>query len=324
MLGAGARARDAPLEPPAGEHPADLVCEQEQRGDRRRVVGLVLERVLERRGQRGEGRDPAPARRELGDPLLRGGAEQREPQPAVGGEALLRGKVIGVGLHQLDRQPAGAGGGVDQHECLSRVGGADHGNHHAGGGLVVRPRQRIDPRPRGAGPDACRVGRVARLGGDDHRLGEEGRALADGCELVRELAVGQVQRALAHQPERGGVPERRGTAVAERHLVAVGRREQLLQAHADLGHERPHRRLAMRGAHQRCPGRREVCERLAAHARRAAAEPPVGGPQVSWDDQSLRCLLGTRRHVGLLAGGPRSGVGGCPGARLCCSPLPGG
>ena len=47
---------------------------------------------------------------------------QRDPQAAVGGEALLRREVVGVDLGQVDRQAAGAGGGVDQHQRV--VGGA--------------------------------------------------------------------------------------------------------------------------------------------------------------------------------------------------------
>ena len=96
----GARARDAPVQAAAVEHPADLLGEQEQRRDRRRVVGLVLERVLQRGLQREERRDPALGACERGDPLLRGRAQQREPQPAVGGEALLRREVVGVDLRR--------------------------------------------------------------------------------------------------------------------------------------------------------------------------------------------------------------------------------
>ena len=52
----------------------------------------------------------------LGDPLLRGGAQQREPQAAVRREALLRGEVVDVAVGHVDGQAAGAGGRVDEHE----------------------------------------------------------------------------------------------------------------------------------------------------------------------------------------------------------------
>ena len=51
------------------EHPLDLVGEQQQRRERRRVVGLVLARVVQRGGEREELRDPAAARGELVDAL---------------------------------------------------------------------------------------------------------------------------------------------------------------------------------------------------------------------------------------------------------------
>ena len=96
-----------------------------------------------------------------------------------------------------------------------------------------------------------RVGRVARLGLDHDRVGEEGRAGGRLGELLRELAVGEVQGAVAHEPGGGGVPEGGGAAVAERDLVAVGQAEELAEAVADAADQVADRRLAVRGAHQR-------------------------------------------------------------------------
>ena len=48
--------------PPPRVHPVELLGEQQQRRDRRRVVGLVLEGVVERGGERQEVRDPAVGR----------------------------------------------------------------------------------------------------------------------------------------------------------------------------------------------------------------------------------------------------------------------
>ena len=66
--------------------------------DRRGVVGLVLAGVVDRGRQVEERRDPAVARRDRGGPLERGRGHQRDPQPAVGGEGLLRSEVVGVDL----------------------------------------------------------------------------------------------------------------------------------------------------------------------------------------------------------------------------------
>jgi hypothetical protein len=85
----------------------------------------------------------------------------------------------------------------------------------------VGPRQHVDAL------GALGRGRVTRVGRDHDRIGQERRALGDLRELARELAEGQVQRAVAHEGEGGGVPEGRRAAVAERHLVALGQREEV-------------------------------------------------------------------------------------------------
>jgi hypothetical protein len=162
---------------------------------------------------------------DLGDALACGGAHQRQPQPAVGGEGLLRGEVVDVRLADVDGKAAGAGRRVDQDETVADT--VDR-HHHAGRGLVVRPRDDV------AGRVGDRQGRVAGSRVDDDRVLQERRRLRDLRELVGELAVAEVQRALAHQVQRRGVPEARRPAVAQRDLVVLGHAEQLAQpvAHA--------------------------------------------------------------------------------------------
>ena len=72
-----------------------------------------------------------------------------------------------------------------------------------------------------------------------------GAPFVTGGELLRELAEGQVQGALAHEAGGGGVPEGGRSAVAEDDLVAVGQREELAQAGAHAADELPDRRLAV-------------------------------------------------------------------------------
>ena len=105
----------------------------------------------------------------------------------------------------------------------------------------------------------CGFGALPAIGLDDDRVADE-RVLGDrGGELRAELAVGQVQRALVDQPERGGVPERRRPAVAEDDLVAVGHREQLAQPVAHPADQVLDRRLPVRGAEQRRPRSASAC-----------------------------------------------------------------
>ena len=132
------------------EHPVELVGEQQQRRDRRRVVGLVLARVLERGAQRQEVGDPARRRRRRPvaaislDPLQRGRAEQRQPQPAVGGEALLGREVVdvGVGSTSTGSPPAPEVASISTSASSAPAGRVDR-DHHAGRGLVVRPGDHV-------------------------------------------------------------------------------------------------------------------------------------------------------------------------------------
>ena len=189
----------------------------------------------------------------------------------------------------------------------------------------MRPRDHV-----GAGlgrdlPRGARVGRVARIRGDRERFLEERRRGRGLRELGRELAVGQMQRALLDQRERGRVPECRRAAVAERHLIAVGRGEQLAQTSADVRDERLDRGLAMGGAHHRRAVLGQARERLRADPRGTRAEAPVGGLQLVGDNESRVCCRGARRHVGSSFGlEGMSMIGDAQARGSKCSSLPGG
>ncbi len=93
-----AAALDAPVEPAGSEHPAELGLEHDQRGDGRRVVGLVLPAVGQGDAEVERGRPPAVRGGDALDALDGGRRARRHPQSAVGGEALLRGEVVHVDL----------------------------------------------------------------------------------------------------------------------------------------------------------------------------------------------------------------------------------
>ena len=129
--------------------------------------------------------------------------------------------------------------------------------------------------------DRERVG--ARVGEEVGRLAEVGRGGRGLGELGRELAEAQVLAAPVDQPEGGGVPERRGAAVAEQHLVAVGEREQLGEPVAQGAHLELHPGLPVRGAEVVAAGRGQRLHRLGPHLGGPAAEAAVGGQQVDGD-----------------------------------------
>ena len=128
-----------------------------------------------------------------------------------------------------------------------------------------------------------REGVGAGLGEQERRLLEVRGGRGGLGELRRELPEAQVLAAPVDEPERGGVPERRGAAVAEEHLVAVGEGEQLGQPVAQASDLELDPGLAVRRAE--VVGRRVDQGRdcLRPHLGGAAAEPPVGGEQVGRD-----------------------------------------
>ena len=137
-----------------------------------------------------------------------------------------------------------------------------------------------------------RVG--ARVGEQERRLLEVRRG---GCrlgELRRELAEAQVLAAAVDEAEGGGVPERRGAAVAEQHLVAVGQREQLGQAVAQRPHLELDPGLAVRRA-QVVAGRghQERVDRLGPHLGGPAPEASVAREQVGRDRDLGGCVRGS-------------------------------
>ena len=158
-----ATARRPSVEPALGQHPLQLLVEQEQRGQGRRVVGLVEAAVVEGDRQVERGRHPPPRGLDRLDALDGGGREQRHPEPAVGGEELLGGEVVDVDLGRVPRQRAGGRGGVDEHEAR-RIDRPLERHHHAGRRLVVGE---------GVGVDvglALRPGMGARGRVDDRRV----------------------------------------------------------------------------------------------------------------------------------------------------------
>ena len=264
---------------------------------RRRVVGLVLARVVERRGQRQGLGDPAVgARADLGDALLRGRAQQRQPQAAVGGEALLRREVVDVGLRRVERQAAGAGGRVDEDERVAVAAG-----RALRPGPSRRSRSRCAPRRRRRRRPRGRRGRVARLGLDDDRVAEERRALGDRRELLGELAEAS---GAARARGRGRRPRRPRTRSCRRCRARPRSRRAGRRARQSPARTRPTRSLT---GFWRCdvpisvaPAVASCGELLGADLRRAAAEAAVGGLELFRDVERR----GARRH-----GAPRSRSG---------------
>ena len=143
-----------------------------------------------------------------------------------------------------------------------------------------------------------RLGRVAGRRLDHDRVGQERRAARARRELRGELAVGQVQRALAHQAARRRVPERGRAAVAERRPRS---RRAARTARAARRGSAPTSCLTgfwrCEVPISGCAACGEVLELLGTHARRARAEPPVGGLQLvgNLQDGSVWVMCGSSK-----------------------------
>ena len=200
-----------------------------------------------------ERRLPAPVGAvELGDPLDRGRAQQREPEPPVGAEALLRGEVVGVGLRRVERA-------ARRRRRWRRSGparrrrpsGAANRDRDPGRGLVVGPGDRVGGRVR----RPARARRPARPRSRSGRPGTGRRRSPSRTWLENSPKLRCSGRSRTSQAV-GRVPERCGAAVAERDLVAVGGVEQLGDPAADPGDQVLDRSLPMRRADHRRRSRR--------------------------------------------------------------------
>lgn len=211
-----------------------------------------------------------------GGALQGGRGEHGDPQAAVGGEGLLRGEVVDVGLGDVDRQAARAGGGVHQDEG-ALVGARDalDRGRDTGGGLVVGEGVDVDARL------GLRVRVGARVGGDDGRVGQPGRELRGLGELRRELAEVQVLGLRLDQTVRRDVPEGGGAAVSEDDLVSLGEGEEAAHAVPYLADQVLDRGLAVGRAEERGAGGGQRVERLRPHLGGTGAEASVCGLDVS-------------------------------------------
>ena len=84
-------------------------------------------------------------------------------------------------------------------------------------------------------------------------------------------------------PKVGDVPERGRPSVAQDDLVAVGQREEVGEPGAHPTDQVAHRRLPVRGAHQRGPGRGERVEVSGLDLRGPGSEAAVGRQQGGGD-----------------------------------------
>ena len=226
-------ARDHRLQPALLEHPLELVGEQEQRRDRRRVVGLVLDASSRARcsatGSRGSS---APADR-------RALARSRRSAPAPPGSAApatarRRRRSPSAGRSSTRRPGSTSTGSPPAPEVASISTSASPAPAGRTTGTITPVEVSLCAHAiTSASGVGGRLGRVAGGRLDHDRVAQERRAARARRELRGELAVGEVQRPLAHQAARGRIPERGRAAVAERDLVAVGQREQLAQPGAD-------------------------------------------------------------------------------------------
>ena len=275
-------ASDHAVEAPVGVHPLDLISQHQQSTDGRGVVGLVLAGVINGSLQVQESRDEAVGRIDLLNTLDGSRRHCSQPDAAVRSETLLRGEVVDVSLGHVDREAAGAGGGVDSHELALGACRAGDRNHGAGGGLVVSPTNKVNAL---FASDNLRCG--TRLCFDDLRSVEPRSHLGGLGELGGELTVSQVSGLLLDEPKGGSIPESGCAAEGQDNLVAFRKLEELSQTLANLTNNVLHCRLTVGGTHDRGTAVNDCLNLRRANLRWTAAKAAVAGLELFREDWEL-------------------------------------
>ena len=193
------------------------------------------------------------------------GEQQREPQAAVAREALLRREVVDV--ERPTRRPACR----SRPRCrrprraprCGRVGAPEPSRRSTSRCAGTRRRRRR----RDPGAPGVRPGAVSHTCGSSRC----GAARVTAANFDENSPITRCVLVALDQAEHGRVPEERGAAVADQHLVAVGEREQL--GEPAIGCDRRH------CARRPCGG---WCRGSRARRRRARRPPRCGtfdGPE---------------------------------------------
>jgi hypothetical protein len=113
--------------------------------------------------------------------------------------------------------------------------------------------------------------------------GLEPGGLRRGAELGAELAEGEVLAAVLDEAEGSGIPECGGSTVAHNDLVALGQREELVEAGTNAADEIFYGSLAVGGAHDLRACGTQIVELRLTDLGRAAAESSVSGKEFGGD-----------------------------------------
>ena len=160
------------------------------------------------------------------------GEHEREPEPAVAGEALLRREVVDVEVGR-DRRGARRRPTCASTSTRPSAPGRRDVGHHAGGRLVVRVRVGVDGRV----GDQLGVGAGLRLDARPGRRGTARRAVT-AANFDENSPNTRCSARRSMRPKAAASQNDGAAAVAEQHLVAVGQREQVGEPGADATDDR--------------------------------------------------------------------------------------
>ena len=267
--GRGVAAAGGELEPAVGEHPLELMVEQEDRGQRGRVVGLVEARVLERDREVERGWHPTVARRgaarcarSRAASTARATGRRRSRSTSAARSSRRRRRTASTRIPLAPEVPSTTtSASLRSGRCTGTITPVEVS---LCGYAYTSPST-------WSGNSGRWPGSVSHTCGSSRCGAERG----DRGELRRELADHEVRAALLDEAEHGRVPEERRAAVADQHLVAVGQREQLGDARRGSGA----RRRARRPCGGSCRGSR---------ARRRRARRPLRAAPSTGRSRSAR------------------------------------
>ena len=259
-------------------------------------------------------RDPAAGRARCARcARSRAGEQQREPEPAVAGERLLRREVVDVELRRDRRaaRPRPTWRRRGRARRAAAVGPAHRrssrrSTSRCAGARTRRRRRRRRARGACPAPTRSRPGR---------RGAARPRRRPRTSTRTRRTPGARLRRSTS--PNAARVPERGRAAVAEQHLVAVGEREELARARRGRGRTTRAHAVAGGGSCRGTPGAASAsaAHRLGADLRRAGAEAAVGRAAARREADRRRASVTAPRLPGAPSG-RRGRSTGCVARRL--------
>jgi len=107
--------------------------------------------------------------------------------------------------------------------------------------------------------------------------------------FLTKLTKTQMGTAMPGQARSGDIPKRRGAAITQYHLIALGQGKELAHEALNARHQVAHGRLPVRSPQQVCV-RGEVRQRVWSNLGRTGTKPAIEGEKIAGNDDVSHAL----------------------------------